>query len=558
MHKTNKKGVTMWNSNKGIIPIVLIAIVLVVVILFIGFPKFKLGILSDIESQLKSEYNTYWADRFDGDITTQIGENDKFRWQAGTCSNSGSACPILITPDGQLIATYSELVTKKDFYGQEVVVLNLQKGGNAPEGKYLFRYVPQTLDNSKVDLYENGFYKETLRVQKPFYISLGGNGEINDRRVIEFIGYKAQFQCDLSPDEVSIQESFAQTFNIDDLSFPVTKWMYPCRPAVLRDITQGETPIVPNPYPTLNKGGSLNPNGNIITINYATPNVAGVTNPCNVDQANIKIAGKWVCSQVIKTTTITREIIKREIVQVSGSNTFTFSDSNRNSFTIGSSVFTSNQFFNCAFPSDVDVVRPPTPEGCYNSIVTYEGKSYTLNDKDVIQLNNNIAVQYFSGGEVRRDENKLVGTYIFSIVNPLNLDVEGGITLRHKQEGKIRIKLTNNLPSNEIMVRINQKIKNTNIFLPEEIINLNSNTRDNFFDVKVDTENLGVNEITIQSFYPIEADAKVFLPSDIIKINVEILGEQPSIVKFVEVEKPIIIKERNILLKIWDWFKSWF
>lgn len=44
------------------------------------------------------------------------------------------------------------------------------------------------------------------------------------------------------------------------------------------------------------------------------------------------------------------------------------------------------------------------------------------------------------------------------------------------------------------------------------------------------------------------------------RINAEVLGEQPSIIKFVEVEKEkiITIKEPSFIVKIWLWIKNIF
>jgi len=528
-------------------------------------------IVSDTETQFKREYTTDWSNSLDANpFTTEQKLNDN-----------------------EFIDITATRVTKHDFYGQEIIVLarivgedtsigGVRLGGSSFRnlGEYVFRFVPRTLDLSTIDVYVAGAssissvisFKTLINVQKPFYLILESDGgtSIGGRLVIDYIGHKAQFECNLASDEVSIQESFAQTFTINDLSFPVTKWMYPCRPATLRDIQQGETPITPNPYPALNRGELLQvPLNQIVTVNYATPNVAGTTNPCDVDSANIKVAGRWVCSQVIKTTTITREIPKTEIVKVSGANVFSFTSTNQqNTFNIGSSQFSASQNFKCQFPSDVDIISVPNPDiSCYSSTISYEGKSYEMLNKQVFKLSDNIFVQYFASGSMKRNDgsiiNELQGDYVFSITEPIKIELEGGLSFKQNNKGVIKLKITNNLPDNKITLRMQQTIDRLNLNLPEMIIELQAGTGVNYYDVEVDTSSLGINKIIVQAFYPIQANAQVILPSDRIIINVEILGEQQSIVKFVEVEKEkIVLVKSNLFIEIWDkitaWIKSLF
>lgn len=544
------------------------AIIAVILVLFMlnsinvpDFPKKLFSIVSGTETQLKSEYTTDWSNKLDGDITSRSGENSVFSWTSGANPTE---------TDGEFISTFSSVRFKKDFYGQEVVVFarivgedaniaNVRFGSTYMRDfkEYIIKFIPRTLDLSKVDVYISGVSSfssiipfTTLNVQKPFYLTFNGNDNIGGRIVFDYVGHKAQFQCDLAPDEVSIEESFAQSFSQNDLSFPVTKWMYPCRPATLRDITQGETPITPNPYPALNKGEILPvPLNSIATIHYATPNIVGRTNPCKLDEANVKIGDKWVCQKLIPTaTTIYRNITTREIIPVLSSTSFTATKN----FNIGTSSFSFTNKFNCNIPSGEDIVSFPNPDAnCYKATANYEGKEYIFSDKQLLQLNNYISSQYFASGEIRRADGGITqdlhGLFIFNVINPFIIDVDGGITIRHNEQGKIRMKLTNNLPSGKILIKAVQKVKNTNQFLPEQTIELNAIKGDNFFDIPVNTENLGVNEISIEAFYIIEADAKIYIPSDKIRISLEILGDQPSIIQFVEkepivIEKPIFVQ----------------
>ena len=112
---------------------------------------------------LKSEYTTRWSNRLDADITSSqsfgnSGENNLFRWSG---SNIGS---VVVTPDGEYINIFGTLTDKKDFYGQEVIVLVRYSEGNSningldifgglPEGDYTVKLVPRTLDLSKVDIF---------------------------------------------------------------------------------------------------------------------------------------------------------------------------------------------------------------------------------------------------------------------------------------------------------------------------------------------------------------------------------------------------------------------
>ena len=93
--------------------------------------------------------------------------------------------------------------------------------------------------------------------------------------------------------------------------------------------------------------------------------------------------------------------------------------------------------------------------------------------------------------------------------------------------------------------------------MPERIIDVVVINGLNTINIDFDTSNLGLNELTLQLFYPIEADAEVLLASDITKINVEVIGEQESIVKFVDVKKSMIEKQ-NIFQKLWNWIRNLF
>ena len=574
MLKLNKKGFIGLLLN----PIVWLVILAVVAVLFLPNTGFKLNLFPDAKSQLMQEYTSYWTSQTDGQwgyvADGKEHENLKFKW-----SGAVKTTPDLISVAHDLNFGSTWMQTKHNFYGQEVALLidnsqgaSIGFGGdnfNTPHtGSSAIPEItilkPHTLNPSQVDVIYGGVVRKTMGVQNPAYFHFAPQNK--NAFNIYFIGYKAQFSCDLAPDEVWIQQSFAQAFSINDLDFPPTKFCKETRPFTLRDISQGETAITPNPIPDFNRGEILTPTANsIITANYATPNIFGVTNKCDVDQANVKIAGKWVCSQVIKTTTLTREVPVREIIKVEGSNQFTFSTSpSKRSFSIGNIIFSAQEQFTCPFPSDVDIVNFPNPSSdCYSAVAVYNGLSYAFADKQMIKLKDNINAQFFASGSLQRKdggiENKIVGTYLFSISNPMSINVEGGLSFRQNDIAAIPFLITNNLPSNNIKIKLQQKVSRTNQILQEKEIEFNANNGANKFSFDINTANLGVNEVSVQAFYPIYADGLVLLPSDKIIINVEVLGEQQSIVKFVEVEKPRLVGEKQSLFsRIIQWIKNIF
>ena len=573
-----------WNK-KGILPIIGIFLIVVAIVgfYFLRGSDISLSILGDQKTQLKQEYQTYWASPTDDTISNTNRDTSKF-----TC-NGGE---VRVTEDYIQAYSSASCSTKQSFNG-EVVILMSGRGNTALlVGDY--NYVidcndngqgsecsltkiilkPHTLD-SKGDIIKNGEYVCQNCITFPLKISWAGRNDGNVQRSFEVSGifYKTPYSCDLRGDgvngfyEVWVQESFAQPFTVNDLSFPPTKFCKEVRPFTLRDITQGETAIYPDPIPAFNRGNIMQtPIGQIITTNYATPNVVGVLNPCAPDQANIKVAGKWVCSQVIKTSTIIREIPIREIITISGANQFITSKN----FNIGSSAFIQSQKFTCQIPTDVDVVNFPQPNSdCYSSSVSYDGKTYELKDKQFVNFNNYISAQYFASGSVSNVKQNLQGTYIFNVVNPLEINVNGGITFKHNEKGTIKLTIKNNLPSNTLILKTQQKISATNQNLPEVVTDINAINGNNDFSFDIDTNNLGINEIMVQAFYPIDADAHVLLPSDKIKINLEVYGERPSIVQFINtttvVEKPVLITVtivvnpiKNFFVGIWELFKSIF
>jgi len=558
-------------AKKPVVIIVILAIIFIILLMVIGttsFFGFKLFSIVDTETQLKSEYVTYWAsstDSFEGNFDFS-GNVNEFQEEIEI---------------GKIKGREAKLTTTRNFFGQEVVILfssfnsKINGVGFSDSIEDILILKPKTFEPQKVDLIHNGVFLQTITVPNPFFIEFlsppSGTTSSDTAFLMQvfFIGYKAEFACDLAPDEVWIEESFAQQFDITDLSFPVTKFCDASRPFVLRNIAEGETKIsFAEGILPLNRG-ELIPSralqsGEIVTVSYATPNVVGVTNKCDPDQANIKVAGIWVCTQVIETTTITRIIPEREIIPITSINSFIFSTTDlRKEFDIGTDTFAASQRFICDFPAEDDVIRPPNPSSdCYKSDITFAGKQITFNDGQTQDIDPNIEVQYFAGGELTRTVDKLTGIYIFSLGKTIELDVEGGLKITHKEGGLLPITLINHLPKNDILIKVQQTAKQAdNLNLPEKTETFTAFKGTNQFIINIDTDNLGLNEITIQAFYPITADSEILLPSDRIKVGVDVFKDD-SIIEFVEVDEVEDVKQpsafKRFINSIITFFKNIF
>lgn len=548
--------------KKAEIKITLSAIIFVVILLAVVMSGYLTIINTDTKTQLQSEYNTVYASILDvssfksnPDITYSTPDESKFFTDNSINMISTGGCAV-----GQSCSPRGSSININLNEKQWVFLLqDAPYLGGQQVGISIIKITPRTLESGVYDVEIDGIQKGAIGNT----FSLNGDSTHNSGTIL-YIGSSALFKCDLRPDEVWIQESFAQAFSIKDLSFPPTKFCKETRPFVLRDIQQGETPIIPDPIPSFNRGDQLLPPlGNIITVNYATPNVPGITQPCSLDGANIKIAGKWVCSQVIKTTVLTRTIERRQIIPT-GINSFTFTTSQlKNSFDLGSNTFSASQNFKCQFP-DIDYLTPPNPSSdCYTSNVKYGNTNFEIMDGKSINLNDNIQVQYFANGQLNRKDNSwqnnLQGTYIFNIDKGISIDLQGGTAFKQNDKAYIPISITNYLPSNTIKLKVSQKIIATNQNLPDKDYTASIQNGDNKFSFPIDTSNLGLNQVTVQAYYPANAGTVLF-PSEILKINADIQGGANHIpIKFVdkiqpEINKPGIIDQ--ILDSIIAFFES--
>ena len=217
------------------------------------------------------------------------------------------------------------ITTFRKFQGQEVAVLasgqigennggcSISPGG-IQLGQYkvsetkIIKYVPHTFDTSLYDVVVNGIKIAEINIGSGLRISLqcgGGTREAGGWGNIDFIGYKAQYECDVGENEVWVQEQFSEPFDINDLEYVPTKFCHTPRQFLLRNITGGETAIRREEgiYP-FNRGETLPPRpfkeNEFIVVNYATVYVPGVINKCGPNEVNVKDEkGKWICKGVI-------------------------------------------------------------------------------------------------------------------------------------------------------------------------------------------------------------------------------------------------------------------
>ena len=453
-------------NNKGII----IVILLIAIGLFFFFNQDKIPdaiqsvIVPDLETQLRQEYATYWGDSTDGSFSS-----DKF-----TTSGGGFALEvdsITITASfGRPVGTGTITLTQK-FKGQEVVTLI---EGCAPSDKrtrLITKYIPHTFDTSIYDVIQNGVKINEIDVGDSglgLSFRCDGNSifqEPTNILTIEYIGYKAEFDCDITPNEVWITERYGSRVNLDDLTFVPSKLCYNEHPPTLRKLSEGETKIFPNPYFDLNVGKTIPDrellSDEVITIRYATFFVEGVIDPLPPNQEYVctqrgadNKCSNWViqqfvdpltlivqcqqnsdCPQPLKNlcpdyftgcqnsfctydetilnsevcknevVTIIKEIEKiqeRELILVTGTNIFPFAvNYPSGSFGFGDEKFEAEIDFTCDIPEEGITNFPNPNPDCWKGEASFESKTFDLIDGDVFNIRDNIEVTYFAGGSVK-------------------------------------------------------------------------------------------------------------------------------------------------------------
>jgi len=641
-------------TNGGIL--IVLALVVLGLFLFFGGGELQTFASLGLEEQQKLKHITYWADETDGKISTSLtpcNPSGKFTCEGGgvITSNIPSQDGILVrageaVKNGVRIFDNPVLTTTKKFSGQEVAIV-LNGGSNefgfcdiSPAGAFsgtrkLIEYKPHTFSSGgqlTYDLVNNGLKTGEFTASTDGFplqftcqgISTQGSGN----GIVEYIGFSAQFECDLSSDEVWIQEVFAESFNIEDLEFIPTKFCHETRPFVLRRLDEGEKPIRKEEgIQVLNTGGIIPASlTDLVTANYAAFFVEGVTSRCAENQANVKVGDIWVCKNIIEplqiivqcetssdcpqplknlcpdffkgcqnnfcvynqealnapvckneVVTIIKEIEKiqeRELIVVTGANLFLFSVSPSASFNFGDKKFVGSADFTCEILDGTTTFPNPNPD-CWQGTASFEGKDFDIKDGESFFIRDNINVTYFAGGSVlgRQDctqdedgvltcfiestEKKVSADFIFEIIgNPIELNVGGGSEVLKDSDGSITIVVKNNLPIGTVLLKINEIAKKTNQIFPEQRIETKLNEGDNTLSFDFDTTNLGIHEITIQTFYKMEvAGIEILLPSNKIVFNMNVVNElsglNPEIITITKViteteEKIIVVEKEGI------------
>jgi|TARA_Y100000310_G_scaffold264194_1_gene274770 hypothetical protein len=612
--------------------------------------------VSDIETQLKQEYNTYWGDSTDGGLTTceslncqssNCQEKTLFETKKQEIIDKGSGCvslggSVLSSPktyyednkficEGSTSVSFTDSIkfntgegapkvkctTKQNFKGQEVVLLISGSGGgsfstdslaggctylptcvrNADSSttckQFMTKFIPHTFDTSIYDVVQNGIKVSEINIGNEFKLSV--DCSFNGLRTfgfigsVDYIGSKAEFACDLSGDEVWIQEQFAEPFNINDVEFIPTKFCHETRPFVLRRLDEGEKAIRRQEgIQALNVGETLPASSiDLITVNYAAFFVEGVTRRCAENQANVRDGDGWVCQDVIKPlevvvqcqqnsdcpqplknecpdyftgctnsfctydssalnseicknelVTIIKDIEKiqeRELIVVTGTNIFPFTATYpSSSFNFGIEPFSSSVDFTCEIPKEGTLSYPNPSPSCYKANATFEDKTFDLSDGDVFKIRDNIEVKYFAGGSVKFIEDSpfntkksLSASFVFEVIGiPLEIDVQGGSEVLKDSTDTIKFTIKNNLPEGTALVKINEIPKRTNQILPEQRIEKSIEEGSNDLEFDMDTSNLGIHEITLQSFYKLNINnQEVLFPSGKIIFNMNVVNE---------------------------------
>ena len=152
---------------------------------------------------------------------------------------------------------------------------------------------------------------------------------------------------------------------------------------------------------------------------------------------------------------------------------------------------------------------------------------------------------YFAGGiDVKPNEEYntkkgLHTDFLFTVDNPLSLDITDTGEIVKGSVKDITLKLTNNLPSGKVILKVIQSPQLvTSLNLPESRIEKEVSNGLNTLSFKADTSYLGINKFTVQSFYSIKVNGREeMFPSNtwVFFYNVvETLSGQPSEVDVTE------------------------
>lgn len=290
-------------------------------------------------------------------------------------------------------------------------------------------------------------------------------------------------------------------------------------------------------------------------------------NKCVYDE---NIPDSLVCkNEVVTIIKQIQEVEKRIVVPATGANSFTFSQNNlRTSFNIGDQTFiaTPPQYL-CQVPIDTDFLNAPSPSSdCWQTTITYEGKSYTFKDTTIIKPNELIQIQYFAGGKLTngqfRKPEDWSNSFIFTI-NTLNaFQIQGayGETVLQNSDLHLKFNIINNLPKGDVVIKVRQTVRATGKNLPEQLISTIFNNGNNTIDIQLDSKNLGLNDIYVDVFYKIKADVLNLIPAGSISVTYNIVTELPLVTKInyiditQEITNPTPVKEiptkKSIVVKV--------
>ena len=607
----------------------LIIIILILLVVYFGGVFSTFG---DTEAQLRSQYNTYWGDSTDGLGTEKFDCTTKDRFGQTVNSPIGTGSDFLSISAGQGGTT--NCVSTKNFIGQEVVLLISGSGSGIQSHdtfgscshlscvndgdksssrsttsscpQTMIKFIPHTFDTSIYDVIHEGRKTGEINVGNNFDIpiSCGASGLRNSgfNGKIDYIGFKAEFACDLSGEEVWIQEQFAESFDVEDLEFSPTKFCHETRPFVLRRLDEGEKPIRKEEgIQIINSNGIISASStDLVTVNYAAFFVSGVLNKCAPNQANVRDSnGNWVCSDVIKpleivvqcqensdcprplknkcpgyfqgcqnnfcmydndildsvvckneVVTIIKEIEKiqeRELITVSGENVFGFTANYPSgSFDFGNKEFNGEIDYICDTPEG-EIIRFPNPNpDCYTGTATFDEKKFELKDGNEFNIKDNILVKFFVGGQVLKRESesktkeKLSSSFVFIVNDAFDIDISDTSEILINSGKEVSININNNLFDGIILLKVKQTSKRTNQILPE--LRLDKSVVEGNNEVKfiLDTSNLGIQELNVQAFYKIDVDGtEILIPSDKLVFNYDVVNELSGVSDVIIVEKEV-------------------
>lgn len=293
-----------------------------------------------IEDQLKAEWNTIWADITDGTGIdfTKIGT---IGFGTGTYKKVSGTTITTYSNDGNYILfdnTATLILDDKNYKGQKMIFYlrgsggkdestNVQIAGNCNiHGVYMdcdrsgeraticpsmtVELEPRR-NTSQVYIKKNGLTIADIEVGDTFHPQISCSQTVGHwfYGFLDFVGYKAEYECDLTIDEVWVEETFTSDFTIEDLTFDATKLCQATRPMIERDLVLGEKELSSEDgIDLLNTGQTITATADkVIIVNYATYYVEGLLNPCEPNEANVWDGSQWVCESIIEPITIIQQ-----------------------------------------------------------------------------------------------------------------------------------------------------------------------------------------------------------------------------------------------------------